>query len=166
MRWRGESGVTLIELCVILAVITVLAVAVYPSISNLRELMGAKGASEEVAGAVRQARQYAVTRGLNHCIVFAGNPTTFAIHTVDNGGNCDAGTPTVQSAVPIGHNLSVVIFNPSLPSQTLVFNPVGTLVQPVVAGFENLEVGHAAGQCPRNNVAVSRFGGVRVTELC
>lgn len=163
MRWHSESGMTMVELVVILAIISVLGAAVYPSISNLREIMGAKGASEEVAGSLRQARQYAVTRGGNHCIAFAGNPTTFTIRQTPDNATC-AGT-IVQSATPIGHNLAVVTFNPPLASQFVIFNPVGTAMN-IGAGPQNLEVGKAAGQCPRDNVAVSRFGGVRVTELC
>lgn len=162
-RSRNESGLTAIEIAVVLAIIGILAAAAVPFLQNLSDVMGAKGASEEVAGALRLARQYAITRGNNHCIQFAGNPTTFTIKQAPDDSSC-TGT-TVQSATPIGHNLAVVTFNPSLPSQMIVFNPVGAARNIPVAG-QRLEVGKDALSCPRTEVQVTLFGGVRVSGVC
>ena len=160
MRRRNESGLTMVELVVILAIIAILAAAVYPSISNLREVMGAKGAAEEVAGALRLARQYAITRGNIHCVRFAGNPTMFAVMQAvnNNPANC---TTMVQSPRPIGHGQLAFNPNPPMASLFFVFNPVGTALN-VAPGPQELDIGMNAASCPRNTVRVTRFGGVQV----
>jgi Tfp pilus assembly protein FimT len=163
-RWRSESGISATELAVVLMIIAVLAAAAVPFLQNLQDVMGAKGASEEVAGAVRLARQYAITRGANHCVEFLGNPTTFTIRQTTSDTDCNSGT-VVQSATPIGHNLAVVTFTPSLGTQALVFNPVGAARNIPVAG-QRLQVGKDAASCPRNEIQVTLFGGVRVYGVC
>jgi prepilin-type N-terminal cleavage/methylation domain-containing protein len=162
-RWN-QSGMTMAEVAITIAIIAILSVAAFPQLSNLRDIMGTKGASQEVAGSLRQARQYAVTRGIIHCVVFQGNPTTFTILVADANGNCTAGANggIVQSATLIGHDLAVLTYNPPLASQTLPFDPIGRVNIPGFVGPQDLDVGLTAGQCPRNTVELSRFGGVRV----
>jgi Tfp pilus assembly protein FimT len=162
--WRSESGLSAVEIAVVLMIIAVLGAAAVPFLQNLKDVMGAKGASEEVAGAVRLARQYAITRGSNHCVEFVGTPTTFTIRQTNSDTNCASGT-LVQSATPIGHSLAVVTFTPTLTTQALVFNPVGAAKNIPVAG-QRLQVGKDAVSCPRNEIQVTLFGGVRVYGVC
>ncbi len=164
--WRSQAGITLVELVVVIVILGVMSAAIYPMLGNLLDITGAKGASEEVAGALRLARQHAITRGVNHCIVFAGAPTTFEIRQTSTDTTCDGAV--VRSATPIGHQLAVVTFNPSslTPTGTIVFNPVGSARNlPDPTAGQSLEVGKAAGQCPRMDVRLSLYGGVRVTSI-
>src|SRR5262245_64852538 len=71
----GQAGVTAVELVVVLVPATILALAAYPSPSNILQVMTSKGAAEQVGSAVRQARQYAITNGENYCIKFATVPS-------------------------------------------------------------------------------------------
>ncbi len=164
MNRSNQSGLTMVELVVIVAIIATLTAVIFPQLSNLRQIMGAKGASEEVAGSLRLARQYAITRGIIHCVAYQGNPTTFTILVADDNANCTLGLNggTVQGATPIGHNLAVLTYTPPLASQTLPFDPIGRVNIPGFVGPQDLDVGQAVGQCPRNTVELSRFGGVRV----
>jgi prepilin-type N-terminal cleavage/methylation domain-containing protein len=161
---RSERGITLVELVVVLVILGMVGAAIYPMMGNLISMTGAKGASEEVAGAVRLARQHAITRGQSFCVQFAGSTdTTFEIKTASTDTACD-GTPApgiIQSASPIGHNLAVV--TPS--NQAVVFNPVGRATN---TGGTDLDmvVGKDSTSCPRMNVRVTQFGGVRVSSIC
>jgi prepilin-type N-terminal cleavage/methylation domain-containing protein len=152
---RGESGVTLIEIAVVLVVVSLLAVAIFPALGNVLEIMRSKGAAEEVAGAIRLTRQYAITRGNDHCITFSGSPnTTFTIY---QDTACTSVVPG-HTDQDIGHGFAVV--NPA--NLSIVFTPVGNVVGGASA---TLEVDTAPPVCP-SSVLVTFFGGVRVTHGC
>lgn len=165
MKRLSERGITLVELVVVLLILGMVGAAIYPMMGDLLDLTGAKGASEEVAGAVRLARQHAITRGQNFCVQFAGSTdTTFEIKTASSNTTCDgAPTPgTIVSATPIGHQLAVV----TPTNQALVFNPIGKTVNIDPATQLDMVVGKGAASCPRMNVKVTLYGGVRVSAIC
>lgn len=158
MPWRNQSGVTLVELAVILAIIAILATAVYPLLGNVLRVTSSKGASEQVAASIRLARQFAITRGENHCIQFQGAPnTSFRIRTTPDTVNC-AG-PIVQDSTEIGHGLAIV--NPN--NLAIIFDGVG-VVRNFAPGNPSvtLVVDTNPASCAYN-VLVTLYGGVRVT---
>jgi prepilin-type N-terminal cleavage/methylation domain-containing protein len=155
----NQSGVTLVELAVVLVVISILAAATYPLLANVLQVTAAKGASEQVASSIRLARQYAITRGENHCIQFTGSPnTSFRIRTTPDVATC-AG-PMVQDSRDIGHGLAVLTPN----NLAIIFDGVG-----VVRNFApgNPTVTLAVDTNPHScvfNVLVTLYGGVRVSQ--
>ena len=166
MTRRSESGVTAIELVVVLAIIAILGAAVYASLGNVLQVTGSKGASEQVAASVRLARQYAITRGQNHCIQFVGSPNSaFRIRIASNNTNCDG--VLVQpppGAVPdstlIANGLAIV--NP--PNLSIIFDGIGNVTNfapgnPTVT----LTVDTSPPPCAYN-VLVTLYGGVRWTR--
>lgn len=159
MIWRSQSGVTLVELVVIMGIIAVLGAAVFSSLGNVMQVTESKGASEQVAASIRLARQYAITRGQHHCIQFAGTPNTaFLIREAPNDANCN-GT-LVQSSTAIGHGLAVV--NPN--DLTIIFNGVGTVRNfPPGNPTVTLQVDTEPHSC-RYDVLVTLYGGVRVSQ--
>lgn len=158
----SQAGVTLVELAVVLVIITLLAVALFPSLGNVLQVSEAKGAAEQVAGAIRLARQYAVTRGTNHCVAFGGTPNTaFTIREATSDTSCD-GT-VIQPATTIGHGLAVI-----LPTDlSIVFDPIGNVRNfPPGNPSVTLVVDSNPTACPAAtpmNVLVTLYGGVRVS---
>ena len=55
-KGTGQAGVTAVELVVVLVLVALLALAVYPSLSNFLQVMTSKGAAEQVGSAVRRER--------------------------------------------------------------------------------------------------------------
>jgi len=159
MMWRRQSGVTLVELVVILAIIAVLGVAVFGALGNILQVTESKGASEQVAASIRLARQYAITRGQHHCIQFAGTPnTSFRIRIAPDNANC-SGTD-VQSSTAIGHGLAVLDPN----NLAIIFDGVGN-VKNFTPGNPTVtvQVDTQPHSC-RYDVLVTLYGGVRVSQ--
>ena len=152
---RGESGVTLIEIAVVLVVVALLAVAIFPALGNVLEIMRSKGAAEEVASAIRLARQYAITRGNDHCITFSGSPNTK--FTIYQDAACTSVVPG-HTDQEIGHGFAIV--NPA--NLSIVFTPVGNVAPPATV---TLQVDTSPAVC-LSSVLVTLFGGVRVTYGC
>jgi len=166
MKGRSESGVTLVELTVVLAVIAILGAAIYASLGNILQVTGAKGASEQVAASVRLARQYAISRGQNHCIQFVGTPNTgFRIRVASNNTNCDGvlvqpPPGSIPDYTVIASSLAVI--NP--PNLSIVFDGIGNVTNfspgnPTVT----LTVDTNPHSCAYA-VLVTLYGGVRWTK--
>ncbi|MBI3456276.1 MAG: hypothetical protein HY002_10865 [Candidatus Rokubacteria bacterium] len=165
--WPDESGLTVAEVVVIVAIVGILGVTAFGSLGNILQVTQSKGAAEEVAAAIRLARQYAITRGANHCIQFVGGTpnTAFRIREAATTTSC-AGTNVLPPAgttpdyARIGHGLAVV--NPA--DLAIVFDGVGNVKNfapgnPTVT----LEVDTNPHSCT-NNVLVTLYGGVRVSQ--
>jgi prepilin-type N-terminal cleavage/methylation domain-containing protein len=89
----GESGMTAVELTVVLAIIGIVAFVAYPTLSTTLQVLRSKGAAEQVAGGIRQARQEAITRGTRHCIAFTGTPAVqYEIRQTTSNGTTDTCT--------------------------------------------------------------------------
>jgi type II secretory pathway pseudopilin PulG len=166
MGLRRESGVTLVELVVILVIVAIMAAAVYAAIGNVLQVSAAKGASEQVASAIRLARQHAITRGQLHCIQFVGSPNTgFRIRIASTNSNCDGtNVEPLPGSSPdyrdIGHGLAVI----SPASLSVVFDGMGN-VKNFAPG--NPSVTLVVDTNPHScnyNVLVTMYGGVRVTQ--
>jgi type II secretory pathway pseudopilin PulG len=96
----GDAGVTLVELVVVLALLTILGFASVLALGNVREITKTKGAAEQVASAIQQTRSYAVMHTASYEITFPGN-NQITIACVANCGVSPPGdgpTPLVHSA--------------------------------------------------------------------
>ena len=152
-RRGDQDGITMVEMMVALAIIALLALAAYPYLSNVLQVMVSKGASEQVAGAIRQARQYAITEGADRCISFGTTPVTiYRIRELD----CSSGTPRDQ--VEIGNGAAVM--NPN--NLSIMFDPVGRIT-PATAVDVTVTVDTQPPSCA-SVITVTPFGGVRVSK--
>jgi Tfp pilus assembly protein FimT len=157
---RDESGVTVIEIVVIFVVFAILAAIVVPQLGNVLGIMRSKGAAEEVASAIRLARQYAITRGNPHCVRFSGGPpnTQFTIY---QDAGCSTADPQ-HANTKIAHGFAVT--SPS--NLSIIFNPVGIVTNfPPADPTVTLGVDTSPPSC-LSSVLVTLYGGVRVTHGC
>lgn len=97
-----DAGVTLVELMVVLALLTILGFASMLALGNVREITRTKGAAEQVASAIHQTRSFAVMHTARYEITFPGG-NQIAIGCVEN---CDA-SPPGEGPTPVVHELTV-----------------------------------------------------------
>lgn len=141
--FRSQRGLTLVEIAVILVILTILAIALVPTMGNLLAVTRTKGASEEVAMAIRRARQLAITKAVNHCVNFPGG-NQYQIWEGSCGGTSVEGPVTLSQGATVS----------GTPSFT--FDPIGkTAVGAVIVSIADSSV------CP-TTVVVTAVGGVRV----
>jgi prepilin-type N-terminal cleavage/methylation domain-containing protein len=156
---RDGRGMTAVELVIVLAIVAILGFAAYPLLSNVRQVMLVKGAAEQVAGAIRLARQFAITEGTNYCIEFRTSPSTqYQIRQADTTPACNgtivdgyAWTDLAQS-----NNGSVTTTAP-----TVAFDPIGNRILPSGTSNSAFTVDAVPTSCI-STITVTIYGGVRV----
>jgi prepilin-type N-terminal cleavage/methylation domain-containing protein len=156
---RRQAGLTMVEIMVVLVLVAVLMVAIYPIIGNVRQVMISKGAAEQVASAIRQARQYAITEGANRCIRFGTTPVThYDILGTTADASPDCATGTVREGEDIANGAAVV--NPN--NLSVLFDPVGR-ISPATTTNTVLTVDTQPTSCA-STITITPFGGVQVSK--
>jgi prepilin-type N-terminal cleavage/methylation domain-containing protein len=139
----GKKGFSLIELIWAVAIMFVIAAIATPSIIQWRQSLFFRQATRDVASMLRDARNRAIARNLQHQVAFDldGVPNQQDSYML-NVGNLSVGSTVwtlvknwvqVPQGVTIGQDAAggggcvAVDIN-------IVFNPNGTAVNPVVAG--------------------------------
>jgi Tfp pilus assembly protein FimT len=145
-----------VELATVLVLVAILGFASYSALSNVRETLLVKGAAEQTAGAVRLARQLAITQGSNHCIEFGAGGTQYRLRQADD-------TPTCSGAVVIGYDWQALSDSGPVASTgpTLIFDPIGNRILPVGPGSTIFNVDTVPPAC-LSTITVTLYGGVRV----
>jgi Tfp pilus assembly protein FimT len=164
---RNQSGITLIELVVLLVILALLVAAIFPQLGNLLNVMKSKGASEEVAGAIILARQYAIARGSHHCVDFASAPPTTSYTIKVAGAPTTCAGATVEGPTTISQGAAIVNLFPT-PSggNFVVFSPVGD-VSNFTPGNPSVTAGVDTDPAScLSSVLVTLYGGVRVSRQC
>lgn len=111
MRNVKRAGVTLLELVVVIAIISVLALAAVPGMLHWSDDQRVKSAAREVADAFMLARSEAIRTGSNHLVVFANAlGATEPIVIVNDGpqttANCTIDAGEVVHHVPAERGVS------------------------------------------------------------
>ena len=153
-RSGDQRGVTTVELVVALAVVTVLGFAAYPWLSNFREVVLVKGAAEQAAGAIRLARQLAITQGSNHCIEFG--PSQYRIRQADTSPACSGAVVPCYDWQVLSESGNVATTAP-----TIIFDPIGNRILPAGPSNTTFNVDTAPPSC-LSVITVTLYGGVRV----
>jgi type II secretory pathway pseudopilin PulG len=154
----GQHGVTMVELVVILAVVALLALAAYPYISNLRQVMLVKGAAEQTVAAIRLARQFAISQGSNHCIEFRSTPLAQYQIREDTGSTCSGTVVPGYAWQDLADPSAGDVVTTAPPK--LVFNPIGNRILPLQPGPTTFTVDASPASC-LSSITVTLYGGVR-----
>jgi len=128
---RDVRGVTVIELVVVLAIVGILSMIALPRLTSTTTTLAVRAARQEVAASLARARALAIQNGRPARFVRNGNLIAFA---VDNS----SGSSTIigESDLGAGHNVTVT----ALPTDTIVFDPRGLLVQSTLSGVPKIVV--------------------------
>lgn len=166
---RNQSGMTLVEVTVVIVIIAILAAVTIVGIGGVIEATKAKGGSEQLAGAIRIARQYAITRGSLHCIeIFPdGGGSAYRVRqaTVQPGPTYVCDGTVVEPKADLAHGQALV----SPLNQEIVFDGIGQVKNfPPGNPSVTLKVDANPSSCPKAppmEVYVTVYGGVRVRSL-
>lgn len=85
--FKRESGTSLIELTVVIAIIGILALCAIPSFGNYRRNSSVISAGNEMRGLLRSVRSRAITRGRNCGVKFTRSGSNWTYTLYDDGNN-------------------------------------------------------------------------------
>lgn len=126
---RDSSGVTLVEMAVVLVILAIVAGLTLQGAGLLQGALGAgraKGAADNIAQAIRYTRQRAITDAQDYCVAFrvtGGGVGEYEIYTGARSGTSCSG-PSVEGPVTLPGSATIGA------AVALRFTPVST-VDPV-----------------------------------
>jgi MSHA pilin protein MshC len=130
-----QSGFTLVELVVVIALLGILAAFAIPRFFDM-DTFRVRAAYDEVAGAVRYAQKLAVASGCEVQVVIGANSYALQQHSTD----CTSGTFNDIVNHPVTSNSAVGV---SLTPQTFAFDAMGrssAAVSITVGGSDTITV--------------------------
>ncbi|CBE70079.1 MAG: type II secretion system protein GspH [Candidatus Methylomirabilis oxygeniifera] len=149
-RVGGECGYTLVELMTALAVIGIVSMVATPLFMTFLRAMETRGASQELATVLQQARELAIARNTNYQINVNGNQLQFW-DTSTNQAWVGPGTDN-QGFRRLVNQAQLV----DPPANPIIFNPLGT------ARGGTITVQNAQDNTSSLDVIVATSGRVRI----
>lgn len=136
-RSGRSEGFSLIELMVVVALILLLAAMGFPAIGQYFRVFRIRGAQQQVAGAITQARNRAISKNVNNGVVFViESPTRYWIHVEDD-----------QSPQHLSARQPIVFATPNQGQSTLFTLPDG------------VQFAASATDCPTTTLAAVGYPG-------
>ncbi|MGB4780501.1 GspH/FimT family pseudopilin [Candidatus Methylomirabilis sp.] len=149
----GQRGFTLVELMVAMAVIGIISVAAIPQFLTFLRAMETRGASQDLATVLQQARELAIARNTNYRVeIEPDNNRLRFVRTSDNVVWTGPGTDAQ------GYRRLVNQARLTNPTANPTFNPLGA------AGGGTITVQNAQGTSALD-VVVSSAGRVRIAQV-
>ena len=121
---RGESGVTLIELVIVMAIVAIMGLYLSPAIGEWLDNYRIRQAARDIASTLQLAKLKAISKRLEYRVVFnCGDEDTYHIER-KNSGSWDTDTEETTKTVPNGVDIDSASFN--FGSNKAFFKPDGT----------------------------------------
>ena len=121
---RGEGGITLIELVVVLFIIAIMGMCLAPAIGEWLENFRIRQAARDIASTLQFTKMRAISKRLEYRVVFnLGNEDTYHIEWKNSGSWKTDADETVKT-VPKGVDIKKASFN--FGSNKAFFKPDGT----------------------------------------
>ena len=117
---RNQSGFSLAELLVIVAVIGIVSVLATPAFISYSQAARLKGGAQELATIINQARQVAITRNSTSCVLQGGNKVRIRV------GGCAGTIWTGVGTDPSGWFTLTENVQVSAATANVVFTHLGT----------------------------------------
>ena len=155
---RNESGVTLVEVFVVVSIVAMVSLAVLPFVGTFLQDTKAKAAAQQAAGALRQARQNALTAAATYTVTFGTAPCPLAsaaprVDDVPLGNRCPTNRPPDR--------VDDILANATMSASASPFM-LGPLGGSTPAGTVQVSYGGTLWE-----VAINQIGGVRLcTPQC
>lgn len=115
---RGEGGVTIIEVAVVMAIVAIMALFVAPAIGQWLDNFRIRQAARDISSTLQQAKMKAISSRLQYRVVFNVGNETYQLWKNDSGWVTEGNANTVPRGVDID--------NTGFTSDTVLFNPNGT----------------------------------------
>ena len=137
---QAESGFTLAELIVLIAVIGILSIMAIPSFVSYYQAATLKSGAQQFAALINQAREIAIKENDNLCVKMS-SPTQMMY--VRN--NCTTGTAWVGAGTDAAGNINlpprISAAGPVNPANSPIFNYVGSALPAATFTLTNIDTG-------------------------
>ena len=129
-----ESGFTLLEMMIVVAIISILSVLAFPSLSTLIPRNRTKAAARELRGYLQKAKLEAIKQNADCLTVFtqaSGTDAGSCVGCISSDGDCTDTDDEIIFRLNFNNYNSVTLSNTSFSGDNFVFNARGI---PVGAG--------------------------------
>lgn len=123
-----ESGFTLIEMMIVVAIIGILSALAFPSLSTLFPRNRTKAAARELNGYIQKAKLEAIKQNSDCLVVFtpaAGADTGSCVTCISSDDDCTDADDQIISQLDFNDYDSVSLSNTTFSGDKLVFNNRG-----------------------------------------
>jgi len=152
--WLGNSGFSLLELTMTLAVGITLAALAVPAVKSSVQYFRVRSAVSSITGAIQSTRYRAIFDGCPYNISISSTGNTFQVASeAVSGGTCATTFTNVGGADPFGS--PAVVLNQNV---TLQFKPSGFVQATTGSTTFTLSYGSTT-----KTVTVSNYGNINVT---
>ena len=135
MKRRGEQGVTLIEIAVVLAIVAIMALFMAPAIGEWLDNFRIRQTARDISSTLQEAKMRAISTRQQHTVTFNTGNDTYqllpggGVNESSRGVNIASATPAAVNFAPNGtsNGGSITIDNDDGQQYLININTVGRI---------------------------------------